>query len=213
MLSNCFSLSAYYQKEISHFSKMLFLLLLPGWGKGIFPTKKAEGVLTFNWVDPDQNKCFTSAPVSLHSSTPWLEIAHAHTQLKSPSSSLHCPGGKEQGPSPALFKHIASSRFLPVCHTFLQIPEENERQSLPAGFQHRIKRHSFIFSLLLYMGLSLKHSLTLKERHPTLVPPEKEARGILFLHPTVDGIWDTCCHRKGQQQYTHPEGGQIDRHI
>lgn len=170
------------------------------------PTKKAGGAFTFNSVDPDQNKHFTAAPVSLHPSTLWLETARAHIQLKSPSSS-HCSGGKEQGPSPALFKHIASSRFPPRVSRFHPNPSRKLTGEFTSWFLIQDEKTLIrVFPLLLYMGLSF--SLTLKERHPASVPPEKRGKRCPY------GIWDTCCDRKGQQQqYTHPEGGQTDRHI
>lgn len=128
------------------------ILLLAGRGKGVLPTKKKkkrERFLTFNQVDPDQNKCFTSAPVTLHPSTPWLEIACVHTQLKSPPSLPHCPGEKEHRLCPALLKHIASCRFPPCVSRFHANPSRKSNirlyQTLPAGFRHRMKRQPFVF--------------------------------------------------------------------
>lgn len=174
MLSNRFTLSAFYQMEISYFSKMLFFCCCQGEERVSCPQKKAEGVLTFNWVDPDQNKRFTSAPVSLHPSTPWLEIACAHTQLVSAFSSLHCPGGKEQGLSPALFKHIASSRFPPPVPCFHPNPSRKLTAEFTSWVSTQDEKILFFFFLLLYLGLSLKHSLTLRERYFMHVPPEKK---------------------------------------
>lgn len=159
-------------------------------------------------MDPDQEKRFTSAPVSLHPSTPWLEIACAHAQSKSPPLPSHCPGEKEHRLCPALFKHIASSRFPPCVSRFHANPSRKSNiRVYQLGFHTRWKEsHRFFITL---RGTKSQTPVSHWRKGTPRIPPEKEARGVLFLHPTADGTRNTCCHKKAAA--THTSRGRTDR--
>lgn len=111
MLSKCFSSSAYYQKKISHFSKMLLSCCCQGEERphiSILTTEKAEGDFTLNSNFPNQNQHFISAPASLYPFTSRLDIAYAHAVK---ISFLLAPTKKARAGSCFVQTHCKQQRF------------------------------------------------------------------------------------------------------
>lgn len=135
--------------SLMFFQEDLFLLL-PGWGKGVLPTKKR---LEEAWPLIELILIRTSVS-PLHPSTPWSEIAAAHIHTAKFSLLLLALVGRSSGCPLLCSNTLQAADCLPARHTSIQIPAENEGQRFPDGFPHRMKRPSFGFSLLLWDEVS-----------------------------------------------------------